>query len=137
MDCILCQHVSSCRNFISQITMHSFCDYRELIVLQWMCAPLAILEYMGYQLVYTCKMDLETFSHHRDIISGRKFGEIQFMCLIQPLPSPRPIFVVDIFSRFIRAGSELTWDYGYQPGIVEGKVMYCYCGSSNCRGRLL
>lgn len=42
-----------------------------------------------------------------------------------------------LFFRFIRAGSELTWDYGYQPGLVEGKVMYCYCGSSNCRGRLL
>lgn len=47
------------------------------------------------------------------------------------------IFNCQFVFRFIRAGSELTWDYGYQPGIVEGKVMYCYCGSSNCRGRLL
>ena len=82
-------------------------------------------------------LEMKAFSRHRDIISGRKFGATLFMSLIQIPSSPRPIFVVDIFSRFIRAGSELTWDYGYQPGIVEGKVMYCYCGSSNCRGRLL
>ena len=39
--------------------------------------------------------------------------------------------------RHIRAGSELTWDYNYEVGSVPGKVLYCYCGAANCRGRLL
>ncbi|KAF6202215.1 hypothetical protein GE061_004613 [Apolygus lucorum] len=39
--------------------------------------------------------------------------------------------------RHIPAGSELTWDYGYKIGSVPGKVLYCYCGSHNCRKRLL
>ena len=38
--------------------------------------------------------------------------------------------------RSITAGSELTWDYGYEMGSVEGKVKYCFCGASNCRKRL-
>lgn len=40
-------------------------------------------------------------------------------------------------STYIRAGTELTWDYNYDVGSVPGKVLHCYCGSSNCRGRLL
>lgn len=39
--------------------------------------------------------------------------------------------------RYVRAGTELTWDYNYEVGSVAGKVLYCYCGSSECRGRLL
>ncbi|GIY26905.1 histone-lysine N-methyltransferase SETDB1 [Caerostris extrusa] len=39
--------------------------------------------------------------------------------------------------NFISAGTELTWDYNYEVGSVEGKVMYCYCDSRTCRGRLL
>ncbi|CAC5415707.1 SETDB1 [Mytilus coruscus] len=39
--------------------------------------------------------------------------------------------------QYIRAGTELTWDYNYEVGSVPGKVLYCYCGSSDCRGRLL
>ena len=39
--------------------------------------------------------------------------------------------------RYISAGSELTWDYNYEVGSVPGKVLYCYCGSAECRGRLL
>ncbi|XP_046383307.1 histone-lysine N-methyltransferase eggless isoform X2 [Ischnura elegans] len=38
---------------------------------------------------------------------------------------------------YITAGTELTWDYNYDVGSVPGKVMYCYCGASDCRGRLL
>ncbi|XP_037083746.1 histone-lysine N-methyltransferase eggless-like [Pollicipes pollicipes] len=38
---------------------------------------------------------------------------------------------------YIRAGTELTWDYNYEVGSVPGKVMYCHCGSQECRGRLL
>ncbi|XP_071942977.1 histone-lysine N-methyltransferase SETDB1-like isoform X2 [Antedon mediterranea] len=37
----------------------------------------------------------------------------------------------------IRAGTELTWDYGYEVGSVANKTLYCYCGSVDCRGRLL
>ena len=40
-------------------------------------------------------------------------------------------------SQYIRAGTELCWDYNYQPNSVEGRVLYCQCGSSSCRGRLL
>ncbi|KAL3065397.1 hypothetical protein OYC64_015549 [Pagothenia borchgrevinki] len=40
-------------------------------------------------------------------------------------------------SKRIRAGTELTWDYNYEVGSVEGKVLLCCCGSSECRGRLL
>ncbi|KAJ8299143.1 hypothetical protein KUTeg_023203 [Tegillarca granosa] len=39
--------------------------------------------------------------------------------------------------QFIRAGTELTWDYNYEVGSVPGKILYCYCGSADCRGRLL
>ncbi|XP_048584500.1 uncharacterized protein LOC5506681 isoform X2 [Nematostella vectensis] len=37
----------------------------------------------------------------------------------------------------IPAGSELTWDYMYEVGSVQDKELRCYCGSSECRGRLL
>lgn len=39
--------------------------------------------------------------------------------------------------RRIRAGTELTWDYNYEVGSVEGKELLCCCGSTECRGRLL
>ncbi|XP_069131769.1 histone-lysine N-methyltransferase SETDB1-B-like [Argopecten irradians] len=39
--------------------------------------------------------------------------------------------------QYIRAGTELTWDYNYEVGSVPGKILYCYCGSADCRGRLL
>jgi len=39
--------------------------------------------------------------------------------------------------KHIPAFSELTWDYNYEIGSVEGKKMLCYCMSSKCRGRLL
>jgi len=37
----------------------------------------------------------------------------------------------------IKAGTELCWDYNYTIDSVKGRVLYCYCNSSNCRGRLL
>ena len=45
--------------------------------------------------------------------------------------------VMFLYCRYISAGSELTWDYNYEVGSVPGKVLYCYCGSPDCRGRLL
>ena len=38
---------------------------------------------------------------------------------------------------YIRAGDELTWDYSYDVGSVPDKTLYCFCGSEQCRGRLL
>jgi len=35
----------------------------------------------------------------------------------------------------IAAGSELNWDYNYEP--VEGRELRCKCGAEECRGRLL
>lgn len=40
-------------------------------------------------------------------------------------------------ARYIRAGVELTWDYNYDIGSVPDRVMYCQCGSEDCRGRLI
>ncbi|CAG9770061.1 unnamed protein product [Ceutorhynchus assimilis] len=40
-------------------------------------------------------------------------------------------------SQFIRAGTELTWNYSYDIGSVPGRVLYCHCASLECKGRLL
>ncbi|XP_063701823.1 histone-lysine N-methyltransferase eggless [Culicoides brevitarsis] len=40
-------------------------------------------------------------------------------------------------SRYIKAGTELTWDYNYEVGSIDGKILYCECGSAKCRIRLL
>ncbi|XP_025207233.1 histone-lysine N-methyltransferase eggless-like [Melanaphis sacchari] len=37
----------------------------------------------------------------------------------------------------IPAGDELTWNYNYAIGSVKNKKLKCYCGSKNCKGRLL
>ena len=37
----------------------------------------------------------------------------------------------------IKAMQELTWDYNYVVGSVEGKRIDCSCGAINCRKRLL
>ena len=45
---------------------------------------------------------------------------------------------VGFFARsYIRAGTELTWDYGYEVGSVLGKELFCRCGTKTCRGKLL
>ncbi|XP_026754476.1 uncharacterized protein LOC113514571 [Galleria mellonella] len=50
---------------------------------------------------------------------------------------PRFPWVAFFALSHIRAGTELTWNYNYDVGSVPGKVLYCYCGAPNCRGRLL
>lgn len=40
-------------------------------------------------------------------------------------------------TTFVRAGTELVWDYNYQVGSVPGKRIDCCCGAEECRGRLL
>ncbi|XP_022824020.1 histone-lysine N-methyltransferase eggless [Spodoptera litura] len=50
---------------------------------------------------------------------------------------PRFPWVAFFALSHIKAGTELTWNYNYDVGSVPGKVLYCYCGAPNCRGRLL
>uniref|UniRef100_A0A182RJ96 Histone-lysine N-methyltransferase eggless n=1 Tax=Anopheles funestus TaxID=62324 RepID=A0A182RJ96_ANOFN len=40
-------------------------------------------------------------------------------------------------SKNIKAGTELTWNYNYDVGSVNGKVLNCTCGEKVCKGRLL
>uniref|UniRef100_A0A182M0Q0 Histone-lysine N-methyltransferase eggless n=1 Tax=Anopheles culicifacies TaxID=139723 RepID=A0A182M0Q0_9DIPT len=40
-------------------------------------------------------------------------------------------------STNIKAGTELTWNYNYDVGSVNGKVLTCTCGEKGCKGRLL
>ena len=39
-------------------------------------------------------------------------------------------------SEFIKANTELCYDYGYLSGNVEGKSRQCLCGSDQCRKRM-
>lgn len=38
---------------------------------------------------------------------------------------------------YIKAGTELTWNYSYNIGSVPGKIIKCNCESFFCIGRLL
>jgi hypothetical protein len=40
-------------------------------------------------------------------------------------------------TRTVKAMEELVWDYGYEVDSVEGRKMWCKCGSRKCRKRLL
>lgn len=37
----------------------------------------------------------------------------------------------------IRALDEITWNYNYKMGEIEGRRIDCHCGAPNCRGRIL
>jgi SET domain-containing protein len=37
----------------------------------------------------------------------------------------------------IKAGEELTWDYGYEVGLSATKFLFCQCGAECCQGRIL
>jgi len=39
--------------------------------------------------------------------------------------------------RYVRAGTELVWNYNYKVGQVPEKRIDCGCGAKNCKGRLL
>ncbi|XP_074073238.1 histone-lysine N-methyltransferase SETDB2 isoform X2 [Macrotis lagotis] len=39
--------------------------------------------------------------------------------------------------RHVKAGTELTWDYGYQAGSIPEKEIPCQCGFHTCRKRIL
>uniref|UniRef100_A0A8D2L7H4 Uncharacterized protein n=1 Tax=Varanus komodoensis TaxID=61221 RepID=A0A8D2L7H4_VARKO len=40
-------------------------------------------------------------------------------------------------NRHVKAGTELTWDYGYEPGSMPEKEITCQCGSNKCRKKIL
>ncbi|KAK0416391.1 hypothetical protein QR680_012458 [Steinernema hermaphroditum] len=40
-------------------------------------------------------------------------------------------------TRLIRAGEELTWNYGYEVGKVANRFLFCKCGERECKGRIL
>jgi len=40
-------------------------------------------------------------------------------------------------TTYVKAGTELVWDYNYEVGSVQGKRIDCCCGEAECRGRLL
>ncbi|XP_068919745.1 histone-lysine N-methyltransferase SETDB2 isoform X2 [Petaurus breviceps papuanus] len=39
--------------------------------------------------------------------------------------------------RHVKAGTELTWDYGYEAGSIPEKEISCQCGFHTCRKRIL
>lgn len=39
--------------------------------------------------------------------------------------------------KHIRALDEITWNYNYKMGEIEGRRIDCHCGAPNCRGRIL
>lgn len=46
--------------------------------------------------------------------------------------------VVAFFSnKLIKALDEITWNYNYKMGAIEGRRIDCHCGASNCKGRIL
>lgn len=40
-------------------------------------------------------------------------------------------------NRYVKARTELTWDYGYEPGTVPDKEIHCQCGVNKCRKKIL
>ncbi|XP_042541641.1 histone-lysine N-methyltransferase SETDB2 isoform X2 [Dipodomys spectabilis] len=40
-------------------------------------------------------------------------------------------------NRYLKARTELTWDYGYEAGTMPDKEILCQCGVNNCRKKIL
>ncbi|XP_048197352.1 histone-lysine N-methyltransferase SETDB2 isoform X2 [Perognathus longimembris pacificus] len=40
-------------------------------------------------------------------------------------------------NRYVKARTELTWDYGYEAGTMPDKEILCQCGVNNCRKKIL
>ncbi|XP_036084450.1 histone-lysine N-methyltransferase SETDB2 isoform X2 [Rousettus aegyptiacus] len=40
-------------------------------------------------------------------------------------------------NRYVKARTELTWDYGYEAGTVPEKEILCHCGVNKCRKKIL
>merc|ERR1719469_74323 len=58
-------------------------------------------------------------------------------CVFVDTHDPRFHWVAFFTSCFVKAGEELSWNYGYEIGSVPGKELFCTCGSDFCKGRLL
>lgn len=39
--------------------------------------------------------------------------------------------------RCLKADDEITWNYSYKVNSIEGRMIECNCGASNCQGRIL
>lgn len=42
-----------------------------------------------------------------------------------------------LLSRYVKARTELTWDYGYEAGTVPEKEILCQCGVNKCRKKII
>ncbi|XP_045144995.1 histone-lysine N-methyltransferase SETDB2 [Echinops telfairi] len=40
-------------------------------------------------------------------------------------------------NRYVKARTELTWDYGYEAGSMPEKEILCQCGTNKCRKKIL
>ncbi|XP_055282096.1 histone-lysine N-methyltransferase SETDB2 isoform X2 [Moschus berezovskii] len=40
-------------------------------------------------------------------------------------------------NRYVKARTELTWDYGYEAGTIPEKEILCQCGVNKCRKKIL
>ncbi|XP_003412671.1 histone-lysine N-methyltransferase SETDB2 isoform X1 [Loxodonta africana] len=40
-------------------------------------------------------------------------------------------------NRYVKARTELTWDYGYEAGSMPEKEILCQCGANKCRKKIL
>ncbi|XP_017651569.1 histone-lysine N-methyltransferase SETDB2 isoform X1 [Nannospalax galili] len=40
-------------------------------------------------------------------------------------------------NRYVKARTELTWDYGYKAGTVPDKEILCQCGVNKCRKKII
>ncbi|XP_006837760.1 PREDICTED: histone-lysine N-methyltransferase SETDB2 [Chrysochloris asiatica] len=40
-------------------------------------------------------------------------------------------------SRYVKARTELTWDYGYEAGRMPEKEILCQCGANKCKKKIL
>ena len=57
--------------------------------------------------------------------------ELHFLCFLLTCPSRTAFFT----TCFVKANTELCWDYEYSVGNVEGKSKKCLCGADNCKKR--
>lgn len=42
-----------------------------------------------------------------------------------------------LLSRYVKARTELTWDYGYEAGTMPEKEILCQCGVNKCRKKII
>uniref|UniRef100_A0A8C5NWW4 Histone-lysine N-methyltransferase SETDB2 n=1 Tax=Jaculus jaculus TaxID=51337 RepID=A0A8C5NWW4_JACJA len=40
-------------------------------------------------------------------------------------------------NRYVKARTELTWDYGYEAGTMADKEILCQCGANKCRKKII